>query len=148
MDYVALINEQLKASMVGGDKLRTETLRSVRAGIIEFEKSGSGKAMGEADFLKIVSTAVKKRKDAIAQYEEVGRTELADKEKAELAILMEFMPQQMSEEEVENEIKKVIAETGAAGAGDFAKVIGGAMKVLKGKADGALIQATVKRLLS
>jgi len=148
MDYVALINDNIKSAMLAKDTLRLETLRSVRAGIIEFEKNGSGNALGEEEFLRIVNAGVKKRKDSIAQYEQYGRTDMADKEKQELAILMEFMPQQLSDTEVENEIRTIITELGATGAGDFGKVMGIAMKTLKGKADGTVIQITVKKLLS
>ncbi|MBL7998913.1 MAG: GatB/YqeY domain-containing protein [Candidatus Kapabacteria bacterium] len=148
MDYTALINEHLKAAMLGGDKLRLETLRSLRAGIIEFEKNGSGKSLGDEEFLKIVNMAVKKRKDAIEQYKNVGRSELMEKEQQELAVLMEFMPQQLGEDEVRGIIAGIITDMGASSAVDFGKVMGVAMKSLKGKADGGLIQTIVKEMLS
>ncbi len=130
--------------MLGGDKLRLETLRSLRAGIIEFEKSGSGKALDAENFMKIVSSNVKKRKDAIEQFKQAGRTELMNKEQAELDILMEFMPQQLSEEEVRATVQRIAADIGAAGTLDFKTLMPAVMKELKGKADGALIQAAVK----
>lgn len=148
MDFVAVINDGIKQAMISKDSIRLETLRSVRAGIIEFEKSGTDKALGEEEFLRIVNAGVKKRKDSIAQYEQYGRTELADKEKQELAILMEFMPKQLSEEEVEAELRAIVVEVGATGAGDFGKVMGVAMKNLKGKADGTIIQTLVKKILA
>ncbi len=148
MDFVAVINDGIKQAMISKDSIRLETLRSVRAGIIEFEKSGTDKALGEEEFLRIVNAGVKKRKDSIAQYEQYGRTELADKEKQELAILMEFMPKQLNEEEVEAELRAIVAEVGATGAGDFGKVMGVAMKNLKGKADGTIIQTLVKKILA
>jgi uncharacterized protein len=147
MDYVQLINDQIKSAMIAKETLRLETLRSIRAGIIEFEKNGSGKSLDEEAFLKIVQTGAKKRKDSIAQYESANRPELAEKEKTELAILMEFMPQQMSEEEVRATVQAIAVEVGATTQADFPKLIGAVMKQLKGKADGSLIQQTVKSIL-
>lgn len=147
MDYVQLINDQIKSAMIAKETLRLETLRSIRAGIIEFEKNGSGKSLDEESFLKIVQTGVKKRKDSIAQYESANRPELAEKEKTELAILMEFMPQQMGEEEVRSVVQTIATEIGATSQADFPKLIGAVMKQLKGKADGSLIQQTVKSIL-
>lgn len=147
MDYVQLINDQIKSAMIAKETLRLETLRSIRAGIIEFEKNGSGKSLDEESFLKIVQTGVKKRKDSIAQYESANRPELAEKEKTELAILMEFMPQQMGEEEVRSVVQAIATEIGATSQADFPKLIGAVMKQLKGKADGSLIQQTVKSIL-
>ena len=148
MDYVQTVNDQIKAAMVSGNKLRLETLRSIRAGIIEFEKSGSGKSLGEEDFVKIVSAAAKKRKDAIEQFRANNRIEAAEKEEQELAILMEFMPAQMNESEVESEVRALAAEVGATSAADFGKLMGAVMKSLKGKADGGMIQTVVKKVLN
>lgn len=148
MALTDIINEQLKAAMKAGDKVRLETLRSIRAGILEFEKSGAGRDMTPDDELKILNSAAKKRRDAIEQYDTHGRTEAAAQERAELAVIQEFLPAQLSEAEVEAAVREVIAQVGASGPGDVGKVMGAAMKTLKGKADGTLIQATAKRLLS
>jgi len=145
MDFTGQINDEIKKAMLGGDKLRLETLRSVRAGIIEFEKNGSGKDLGAEDFLKIISGNVKKRKDAIEQFRAAGRTELMIKEEAELAILMEFMPAQLSEADVEQTVASIAASIAAQGACDFKTLMPAVMKELKGKADGAIIQAAVKK---
>lgn len=142
------INEQIKTAMKAGDKIRLETLRSIRAGILEFEKSGIDRAMTEDDAFKIINSAAKKRKDAIEQFQAAGRTEAAEKERQELAIIMEFLPTQMSEEEVRAAVSDIIAEIGASQPGDFGKVMGMAVKSLKGKADGSLIQTITKQLLS
>ncbi len=144
MDLVQLVNDQIKAAMIGGDKLRLETLRSLRAGIIEFEKSGADRALGTEDFLKIVSTNVKKRKDAIEQFRNAGRTELMDKEQKELDILVEFMPKQLSTEEVFAEVTRIASTMDTASAKEFKSLMPAVMKELKGKADGAAIQAAVK----
>src|ERR1051325_3641312 len=94
------INEDLKTAMKAGDKVRTETLRGLRAGIIEFEKSGAGREMTQDDDLKILTAAAKKRREAIELYEQNNRPELAEKEKAELTVIQDYLPKQMSREEV------------------------------------------------
>jgi len=142
------INDELKNAMKSGDKIRTETLRSIRAGIIEFSKSGSNKQMTEEDEIKILNSNAKKRKDAIEIYEKAGKTELADKEKAELVIIQEFLPEQLNENEIKEIVSRIITELNAAGAKDLGKVIGASMKELKGKADGNLVQSIAKTLLS
>jgi len=133
--------------MKSGDKLRLETLRSLRAGIIEFEKSGIGRDMVQDDVLKILNSAAKKRKDAIELYDGAGRTEAADKERAELAIITSFLPEQMSEDDLRVTLQGIIASIGATQPGDLGKVMGAAMKQLKGKADGNMIQTVAKALL-
>ena len=142
------INEALKKAMKNGDKIRTTTLRSIRASIIEFNKSGVARAMTEDDELKILSSAAKKRKDAIEIYQNAGRTDLANNEQAELDIIQEFLPKQMTEEEITNAIKAIIEKIGAKDIKDVGKVMGSAMKELKGKADGSIVQKIVKDLLA
>lgn len=142
------INEQIKTAMKAGDKVRLETLRSIRAGILEFEKSGIDRAMTDDDAFKIINSAAKKRKDAIEQFDAAGRMEAAAKEREELAIIMEFLPAQMSEDEVRAAVAGIIAELGASSPSDFGKVMGMAVKTLKGKADGSLIQSITKQHLS
>jgi uncharacterized protein YqeY len=144
MNLEITINEELKNAIKQGNKLRMETLRSLRATIIEFNKSGIGREMNDDDELKILQSAAKKRRDAIELYEKAGRTELSDKEKAELVIITEFLPKQLSEDEVKEIIAKVISDAGATGVKDMGKVMGAAMKELKGKADGNLVQTLVK----
>ena len=148
MSLTETINEQLKTAMKSGDKLRLETLRSLRAGILEFEKSGVDRAMTPDDEFKILNSAAKKRKDAIEQYEAVGRTDAAEQERAELAIIMEFLPEQMSREEIEAAVADLARQIGASQQSDFGKLMGAATKALKGKADGGAIQQAAKALLS
>jgi uncharacterized protein YqeY len=92
-------------------------------------------------------SAAKKRKDAIEQFRNAGRNEAADKEAAELAIIQEFLPQQMTEAEVETAVKAIIESVGAKTPQEVGKVMGAAMKDLRGKADGTLVQVIAKRLL-
>ncbi|MDQ1265056.1 MAG: uncharacterized protein QG635_206, partial [Bacteroidota bacterium] len=122
MNFEQKINEEIKLATKSGEKLRLETLRSLRAAIIEFNKSGIGREMNDEDGIKILNAAAKKRKDAIAMYEQGGRYDLADKENTELFIIQEFLPKQMSEDEIIIEAKKIIEDTGASSAKDMGKV--------------------------
>ncbi|HEY3876265.1 MAG TPA: GatB/YqeY domain-containing protein [Candidatus Kapabacteria bacterium] len=148
MTFAEKINEDLKTAMKAGDKVRTETLRSLRAGVIEFEKSGIGREMTEDDGMKILMSSAKKRREAIELYDQNNRPELAEKERAELNVIQDYLPKQMSKEDVEARVKAVIAETGAAGPQDANKVMPALMKELKGKADGKLVQELVKAQLA
>lgn len=148
MNLTETITEQLKQAMKSGDKLRLETLRSLRAGILEFEKSGTGREMTADDEFKILNSAAKKRKDAIEQYEAVSRNDAAEQERAELQIIMEFLPAQLSREEIEAAVAEIAEQIGASQPGDFGKLMGAATKALKGKADGGVIQQVAKALLS
>ncbi len=150
LKYMSLkdkITEDMKAAMKSGDKIRLETVRSVRALILEFEKSGTDKIMSPDDEMKMLITAAKKRREAMDIYTQNNRPELAEKEAAELAILQEYLPKQLSREEIESRVAAVITEVGAAGPQDTNKVIPLLMKELKGKADGKLIQEIVKEHL-
>ncbi len=138
---------EMKTAMLAGNKLRLDTLRSIRALVLEFEKSGAGRTMTPDDEIRMLTTAAKKRRDAIDAYTAAGRAEAADRESQELAIIKEFLPQQLSDDEVRTELQAIIAATGAASASDVGKVMGAAMKTLKGKADGSAIQRIAKELL-
>ena len=142
------INTELNASMKAGDKLRTETLRSLRALILDFEKSGADHEMTVEEEMKLLLSAAKKRKDSIDIYTQNNRPELAEKEQAELAVISEYLPKQMARDEVEKRVGEVITEVGATGPADTNKVIPVLMKELKGKADGKMIQEIVKEKLA
>jgi len=143
------ISQDLKNAMKSGEKLRLETLRTIRAALMEkeIEKRGSGNPMSPEDELGVLTTAAKKRKESIEQFQNGGRPELAEQERQELAIIQEYLPKQLSQEEVEKAVRDIVSQAGAAGPGDFGKVMPQVMKQLKGKADGRLIQETVKKLL-
>lgn len=142
------INNDLREAMKSGDKVRLNTVRSIRALILEFEKSGANKELTPDDEVKLLSSAAKKRKDSIEQFRNAGRMDLVEQEEAELKVLLEYLPKQMTEEEIKSEVQKIIAEVGAKGKEDFAKVMPAAMKALKGKADGNLVRKVVESLLS
>ncbi len=141
------INEELKSAMKSGDKLRLETIRSIRALILEFEKSGTGKELTPDAEIAMLNTAVKKRKEAMEQFLANNRAELAQKEEAEYKILMEFLPPQLTEAEVAAEVKRLAGELGAKSKEDFPKLMPAAMKALKGKADGKIVRSVVEKSL-
>jgi uncharacterized protein YqeY len=141
------INEDLKSAMKSGDKLRLETIRSIRALILEFEKSGKGNELNADEEIKMLNGAVKKRRDSIEQFSLAGRTELAQKEEAELNILMSYMPKQLTEEEVYLEVKRIAEEIQAKGKEDFPKLMSKAAQMLKGKTDGKIVKAIVDKYL-
>lgn len=147
-EFEQKINEELKSAMKSGDKIRLNTIRSIRAAILEFQKSGIDREINQEDFFKILNSAAKKRKDSIELYTAANRKDLADIESNELKIIEEFLPEKMSENDISDFIKEFIKNVSAEGMKDFAKVIGPVMKELKGKADGSFVQKLVKELLS
>jgi uncharacterized protein YqeY len=141
------INDDIKSAMKSGEKLRLETIRSIKALILEFEKSGSGKDLTPDEELKMLNGAVKKRRDSIEQFTNAGRLELAKKEEEELNILMSYMPKQLTEDEVYLEVTKIAVEIGAKGKEDFPKLMPKAAQQLKGKADGRIVKSAVDKYL-
>ena len=141
------INTDLKAAMKSGDKTRLNTLRLLRAHFIELSKRGEGQTTTPEEELSVLTTAIKKRKEAIEIYEKGGRVELVQQERAELDIIAAYLPKQLSPEEAAETINRIIRETGASTPKDFGKVMPLAMKELKGKFDGKLVQEMVKSKL-
>ena len=147
MNLKEKINEDLKNAMKSGDKLRLEVIRSIRALILEFEKSGSGKELIPEEEIKMLTTAAKKRKESIEQFRKGNRNDLADKEEAELKIIEEYLPKQLSQDEILSEIKKIAEEVGAKSKEDFPKLMPAAAKALKGKAEGKVVKEIVEKFL-
>lgn len=141
------INNDLKDALKSGDKIRLQTIRSIRATIIEFEKSGTDKELDEAEEIKLLSTAAKKRKESIDQFRKGGREDLASVEETELKVIMEYLPKQLTPEEIEVELRKIAVNIGASAKSDFGKLMSSAMKELKGKADGRLVKELVEKVL-
>ncbi|PIW69567.1 MAG: glutamyl-tRNA amidotransferase [Ignavibacteriales bacterium CG12_big_fil_rev_8_21_14_0_65_30_8] len=141
------IDEDLKLAMKDGDKLKLQTIRSIRALIIEFEKSGSGKDLNKEEEIKLLSTASKKRKDSIEQFRNAGRDELAKKEEYELSILLTYLPKQLSNDEIKKAISELAMKLNAKTKEDFPKLMPAAMKELKGKADGKVVKELVTEFL-
>jgi len=140
----------LKTAMKAGDKRRVDTVRMIAAALKDrdIEARGQGKEVSDADILALLQKMVKSRQESMDIYEKNGRPELAQQEREEIAIIQEFLPQQMSDDEVQAAIKAAIAETSAASVKDMGKVVG----VLKGKYTGqmdfAKASAMVKGLLN
>jgi len=147
MNLKEKINNDLKDSMKAGDKIRLQTIRSIRALIIEFEKSGLKKILDQEEEIKLLSSAAKKRKESIEEFRKAGREDLASNEEAELKIIMTYLPAQLSEEEVELRVKQLAEEIGAKSSADFAKLMPAAIKQLKGLADGKTVKQAVEKIL-
>ena len=147
MALTEIINEDLKAAMKSGDSVKLNTIRSIRAQMIELSKRGTGTSITPEEELTALLAAAKKRKEAIGIYEKAGRNDLADQEKRELDIISTYLPKQMRREEVEVIVKKIIGDIGATSSKDFSKVMPVAMKELKGKIDGKVVQEVVKQQL-
>ena len=141
------INTAMKAALKEGRKLELETLRTLRAGILDIEKRKIGTVLTEEDEVSVLTSAAKKRREAIEQYRNAGREELAEQELRELDIIMQYLPQAMTGDEIEALVKETIARTGATDLKDLGKVMGPVVKATKGRADGTAIQAIVRRLL-
>ena len=148
MNLSEKINKDLKDAMKSGDKTRLTVVRSIRALILEFEKSGTDKALTPEDEIKMLSTAAKKRKDSVEQFRNAGRNDLAENEEAELKILMDYLPKQMNEVEIKNEVKRLAKEIGAKSKEDFPKLMPLVMKELKGKVDGKIVKSVVENFLA
>ena len=148
MEFEKKINEELKSAMKSGDKVRLETIRAIRAGILLFKTSGTGKEMTDEDCEKLLLSEAKKRKESAELYTQGKRQDLADKEVAELKIIEEFLRRQMSEEEMNDFVKKLVAEVGVTDIKEIGKIMGPAMKQLRGKADGNAVQKAVREILS
>ena len=145
------ITDEIKAAMKAKDKVRLETVRSIKKVILEEEvnaRAAGKESLTEAQEMDILARLAKQRRDSIEQYTQVGRQELADQEAAELAILEEYLPKQLSDDEIAQVIDEIIVQVGASSAKDMGKVMGPAMQQLKGKADGKKVQEMVKTKLS
>jgi len=131
--------------------VRLDTLRLLRAALhnreIEKRSKGESEGLTDEDVLGVVTREIKKRREAIEMFSKGGRDDSAAKEKAELGVLEVYLPPQMDEGEVKEVIRKVVAATGATSAKDFGKVMGEAMKVLKGKADASVVSRLMKEAL-
>lgn len=140
------IANDLMASLKAKDADRTSILRMIKAALKnrEIEKGGP---VDEEEVQALLRSFVKRARESIEQFSKAGRTELADKEKAELAIIQQYLPQQLAEEDIKKMIKDVISETGASGPRDMGKVMKAVMAKTRGQADGKLVNNFVKEML-
>lgn len=141
------ISEDMKAAMRAKEAQRLATIRLLMAAMKQKEVD-ERVTLGDAEVLAILEKMIKQRRESIAQYEKAGRNDLAEVEKAEIAVLSAYLPQQMSEAEVAGAIAAAIAETGAAGAKDMGKVMGVLKARLAGRTDMGKVSGLVKAKLA
>ena len=148
MSVQSQVMDQMKVAMKAKDKVALESLRALKSAFLLANTSGGNADLTEEDEIKIVQKLVKQRKDSAAIYTEQGRADLADPEIAQSAVLEQFLPVQMGEDELKEVIGAIISQTGASSMKDMGKVMGMASQQLAGKADGKAISMIVKQLLS
>ncbi len=135
--------------MKARDKVRLETLRNIKKVFLEAKTApGANDTLSDADALKIIQKLAKQGRESAKTFAEQNRQDLADGELAQVAVIEEYLPKQLSEEEIETQVKAIISETGAQTMRDMGRVMGAAQKAMAGQADGRIISAIVKRLLS
>ena len=143
------ISEDIKAAMKARDKVRLETLRNIKKVFLEAKTApGVNDTLEDADALKILQKLAKQGHESAQTFISNNRQDLADEELAQARVIEEYLPTPLTDEEIESEVKAVIAETGAQGMKDMGRVMGIASKKMAGRADGRAISAIVKRLLA
>lgn len=149
MSLKTQIDSDIKKAMLAKNKEELEALRSIKSLILlaETEKGGSGDVSSDIEN-KLLMKAAKQRKESADIFSQQGRDDLAQRELFQLEVISRYLPKQLSESEVADALKKIIAELGAAGPQDMGKVMGTATKKLAGQTDGKLISELVKKLLT
>lgn len=140
--------DELKASMLAKDELKTSVLRMLKAEVLKIQTDGTGTEITEELIQNLIQKMVKQRKDSVEQFTQGGRPELAEKEEKEIALLMAYMPAQMSEDEVRAEVQATKAALGITDKSGLGKLMGALMGKLKGKADGGMIKKMVEEALN
>lgn len=148
MSLKTLIDSDIKKAMLAKNKEELEALRSIKSLILlaETEKGGSGDVSSDTEN-KLLMKAAKQRKESADIFSQQGRNDLAERELFQLEVISRYLPKQLTESELTDALKKIIADLGAAGPQDMGKVMGSATKKLAGQADGKLISELVKKLL-
>lgn len=149
MNIFDQVSEDIKAAMKARDKVRLETLRNVKKVFLEAKTApGANDTLEDTDALKIIQKLAKQGRETAQTYTANNRQDLADAELAQVNVLEEYLPKALSEIEIEAEVRKIIAETGASSMKDMGRVMGMASKQMAGRADGRLISEIVKKLLA
>lgn len=149
MDWIKTINDKIKEAMKAKDKVVLEALRGVKKEFLEAQTAkGSDGTISDDQGLKILTKLVKQRNDSAKIFQDQGRPELAEAELAEAKVIAQFLPEKMTDEELEAAVKAIIEEVGASSMKEMGKVMGIASKKLAGKADGSAISAIVKKALA
>jgi len=141
-----LLLQDLKDAMKDGDNVKKSAIQMARSAVLQVEKD-SKVTLDDDGIVEIIAKEVKKRMDTLPDFEKSGRDDLIDNLKAEIEVLRKYLPQQLSEAEIENIVKNAISSTGAASAKDIGKVMQAVLPETRGKADGKLVNQIVKRLL-
>ena len=140
---------EMKEAMKSKNEATLRALRAIKAEIIKAKtEPGAHGEINEEKEVSMLQKMMKQRRDSLEIYQQQSRTDLAQKEQEEMAVIEKFLPQQLSGEELKSELQQIITETGASSAADMGKVMGVATKKLAGRADGKAISATVKELLA
>jgi uncharacterized protein YqeY len=148
MNLEEQVMTEMKGAMRAKDTVKLEALRAIKSGILMAKTESSAQEdLAEEAELKLLQKLVKQRRDSAAIYKEQGREDLAQPELDQAAVIEQFLPEQLSEEEIEKKIVEIIAQTGAAGMKDMGKVMGLASEALAGKADGKTISMIVRKKL-
>ena len=142
------VTQMMKEAMRAKDKLRLEAVRAIKSELLLAKTSGGDGEMNEDAEIKILQKLVKQRRDSAEIYKQQGRADLADNELAQANIIEEFLPAQLSDDELEAALKEIVDSLGASSMKDMGKVMGAANAKLKGKADGKRIAEFVKKALS
>ncbi|CAM3297638.1 GatB/YqeY domain-containing protein [Zobellia roscoffensis] len=142
------VMEQMKAAMKAKDTVALESLRAIKSALLMAQTSGTDEELTEDDEIQLVQKLVKQRKDSATIFKDQGREDLAEPELAQIAVLEQFLPEQLTEEEIEKVVVQTIDATGASGVKDMGKVMGMVSKELAGQADGKTISAIVKKKLA
>ena len=148
MSLELTINEAIKTAMREKDKVALDSLRAVKSQILLLKTEAKGADVSAEQEIAILQRMIKQRKDSYEQFVAQNRNDLAEVEMAQMKVIEQFLPAQLSAEELEAEIKKIITEVGAESLKDLGKVMGTASKTLAGKSDGKSISEMVKKLLS
>ncbi len=149
MDLFETINAAIKPAMLARDTMRLQALRGIKKEFLEAKTApGTDGLLSDETATKILVKMAKQRRESAKIYQDQGRPELAETELAELAVIEEYLPKALSDEELSAELNKIIAQVGATGPQDMGKVMGAATKALAGRADGRAISAKVKELLN
>lgn len=148
MSLEKTINDAIKTAMKEKDKVALDSLRAVKSQILMLKTEAKGAEVSEDQEIAILQRMIKQRKDSFEQFSAQGRNDLAEVEEAQMKVIEKFLPAQLSNEELETEMKKIIAEVGAQSIKDLGKVMGVASKNLAGKSDGKSISEMAKKLLS
>ncbi len=142
------IQKDIMEAMKAHNTVRTNAVRAIKSEILLAKTSGAGAEITDGDVIKLIQKLIKQRKESAAMYAQGGRQDLADNELAEAAEMEGYLPKQLSEAEVEEIVKGIIAETGASSMADMGKVMGLTTKKLAGQADGRTVSTIVKKLLA